>query len=86
MSSNKTRGLHIRVEPYTGGYLATDDEVNRHGEGRTIKEALNDYGDNLIGYFESLKEHYPKLSDKLRRDLEFLNQTINCPKTALSPK
>lgn len=68
--------LLVQVEPHPDSYLVTDDDVDRHGMGETIEDALLDYEETLLGYFESLNEHYPKLSPKLKIDLEFLNQII----------
>jgi len=68
--------LLVQVEPYSDGYLVTDDDIDRHGIGQTIEDALLDYEETLLGYFESLSEHYPKLSNNLKKDLEFLNQII----------
>ena len=68
--------LLVQVEPYSDGYLVIDDDVDRNGVGRTIEDALLDYEETLLGYFESLNEHYLKLSNKLKGDLEFLSQII----------
>lgn len=68
--------IFVQVEPCPDGYLVADDDVDRHGIGRTLEGALADYEETLLGYFESLNEHYPKLSRKLKEDLEFLNQKV----------
>jgi len=68
--------IFVQVEPCSDGYLVADDDVDRHGIGRTLEGALVDYEETLLGYFESLNEHYPKLSRKLKEDLEFLNQKV----------
>jgi hypothetical protein len=68
--------LLVQVEPYSDGYLVVDEDVDRHGIGQTIEDALLDYEEKLLGYFESLHERYPRLSKKLKEDLEFLNQRV----------
>lgn len=68
--------LFVQIESYRGGYLATDGEVDRHGMGNTIDEALVDYEENLLDYYESLAEHYPKLSPNLVGDFKILKQII----------
>ena len=78
--SNKYRlskpPLFVQVESYFDGYLVADEDVDRHGIGSTIPDALYDYEQALLYYFESLNKHYPKLSPRLRRDFEFLNKVI----------
>lgn len=68
--------LLVQVEPCKDGYLVVDDDVDRHGTGKTVEDALLDYEETLLGYFESLNEHYPKLSNNLKKDLELLNQRV----------
>lgn len=66
----------VQVESYKDGYLISDDDVNRHGMGDTLEDARCDYEDALLGYFNSLNEHYPNISPRLKRDYDFLNQII----------
>jgi len=68
--------LYVQVESYLDGYLVVDEDVNRHGIGNTIADALYDYEQALLYYFESLNKHHPKLSPNLKRDFEFLNKVI----------
>ncbi|MBN2187547.1 MAG: hypothetical protein JW732_08920 [Dehalococcoidia bacterium] len=77
--SNKyslAKELWVQVEPYLNGYLVVDEDVDRHGIGDTIVDALYDYEEALLCYFESLNEHYPKLSPNLKKDFDFLNRVI----------
>lgn len=66
--------LLIEVKPYQDKYLAVDSCVDRFGIGNTIKEALLDFSEDLLSYYESLVKHYPKLSTKLIKDYKFLNK------------
>jgi hypothetical protein len=68
--------LFVQIKPYSDGYLVIDDDVDRHGIGKTIEDALLDYEETLLGYFESLREHSPKLSSNLKKDLEFLSEKL----------
>lgn len=68
--------LLVQVEPCSSGYLVTDDFVDRHGIGETVEDALLDYEETLLGYFESLHEHYPNLSSNLGKDLALLSQMV----------
>jgi hypothetical protein len=68
--------LLVQVEPYSDGYLVVDGDVDRHGIGETLEDALLDYEEALLGYFESLHERYPRVSKKLKEDLEFLNERV----------
>ena len=68
--------LYVQVESYFDGYLVVDEDVDRHGIGNTIADALYDYEQALLYYFESLNEHHPKLSPNLKRDFEFLTKII----------
>jgi len=69
--------LKVEVSSYQGGFLALDSDVDRHGVGGTLTEALYDYEEVLLGYLESLNKHYPKISTKLKDDLDFLNRKIS---------
>ena len=68
--------LYVQVESYYDGFLVVDEDVDRHGIGNTIADALYDYEKALLYYFESLNKHHPKLSPNLKRDFEFLNKVI----------
>ncbi|MGB2799729.1 MAG: hypothetical protein WBC55_01955 [Dehalococcoidia bacterium] len=68
--------IWVQVERYGQGYLVTDEDVDRHGVGLTTKDALHDYEEVLLGYFESLMRRHNKLSKRLRQHLEFLIQRI----------
>jgi len=69
--------IEVQVERYGNGYLVTDENVNRHGVGSTIADALRDYEEILLSYFESLSRRQDRLSSKLKHDLEFLGHTIS---------
>ena len=67
----------IQIERYGAGYLVTDEDVNRHGLGSSIEDALQNYEEILLGYFESLSRRQERLSSRLRQDFEFLRRTIS---------
>ncbi len=69
--------IWIQVERYGDGYLVTDEDVNRHGVGSTIEDALQNYEEILLGYFESLSRRQERLSPRLRQDFEFLRRTVS---------
>ena len=68
--------IWIQIERYGDGYLVTDEDVNRHGVGSTIEDALQNYEEILLSYFESLSRRQERLSPRLRQDFEFLRRTI----------
>lgn len=68
--------IWIQIQTYSGGYLVTDQEVNRHGVGSIIEEALQDYEETLVGYYESLVSRRDRLSPRLRRHLHYLARTL----------
>jgi len=69
--------IWIQIERYGDGYLVTDEDVNRHGVGSTIGDALQNYEEILLGYFESLSRRQERLSPRLRQDFEFLRRTVS---------
>ena len=69
--------IWIQIERYGDGYLVTDEDVNRHGLGSNIEDALQNYEEILLSYFESLSRRQEKLSPRLRQDFEFLRRTIS---------
>ncbi len=69
--------IEVQVERYGNGYLVTDEDINRHGVGATIGDALRDYEEILLSYFESLSRPDRRLSHKLRQHLEFLRDRIS---------
>jgi predicted RNase H-like HicB family nuclease len=69
--------IWIQIERYGDGYLVTDEDVNRHGVGSTNEDALQNYEEILLGYFESLSRRQERLSPRLRQDFEFLRRTIS---------
>ena len=68
--------IWVQIERYGDGYLVTDEDVYRHGVGLTIGDALRDYEEILLGYFESLSRRQDRLSPRLKQHLEFLSQRI----------
>ena len=69
--------IWVQIEKYGEGYLVTDEDVDRHGVGLTIEDALRDYEEILLGYFESLSRRQDRLSPRLKQHLEFLRQAIS---------
>ena len=67
--------LNIQIKPFLRGYMVVDN-IDRYGLGNTLEEALQDYGEILLGYYKSLGGHYPKLSPKLMKDFELLNNSL----------
>lgn len=72
-----TQPIEVQIERYGDKYLVTDDKVDRHGIGSTINEALRDYEEILLSYFESLSRRQDRLSPRLRHHLEFLKNIIS---------
>jgi hypothetical protein len=68
--------IWIQIEGYSSGYLVTDQKVNRHGVGPTIDDAIEDYEDTLINYYESLNNRRNKLSSRLTQHLDYLTQKL----------
>jgi len=68
--------IWVQMEKYGERYLVTDEDVCRHGVGLTIEDALRDYEEILIGYFESLMQRRDKLSRRLSEHLDFLSRLI----------
>lgn len=68
--------IWIQIEGYSSGYLVTDQDVNRHGVGPTIDDAIEDYEDTLINYYESLSNRRDKLSPGLTQHLDYLTQKL----------
>lgn len=69
--------IWIQIEIYGNSYLVTDEDVYRHGLGPSIEDALRDYEEILLSYFESLSRRWQRLSPRLRQDFEFLRRTIS---------
>lgn len=69
--------IEVQVERYGHSYLVTDEDINRHGMGSTIEDALRDYEEILLSYFKSLSRRQERLSPRLRQHLEFLRHTIS---------
>jgi len=69
--------IWIQIERYGDGYLVTDEDVHRHGLGPSIEDALRDYEEILLSYFESLSRRQERLSPRLRQDFELLRRTIS---------
>lgn len=68
--------IWIQIESYSNGYLVTDQDVNRHGVGSTIEDAIRDHEDILISYYESLQSRRDRLSTRLQRHLANLNRML----------
>ena len=67
--------LSIEIKPFLRGYMVVDN-IDRYGLGNTMDEALQDYREVLLVYYKSLSEYYPKLSPKLMKDFELLNNSL----------
>lgn len=68
--------IPVQIQSYQGHYLVSDTVTYRHGLGVTLDDAMQDYEDDLISYFESLVENRGNLSPALQRDLDRLIQFI----------
>lgn len=68
--------ISLQIQSYQGHYLVSDVITYRHGLGVTLDDAIQDYEDDLISYFESLMENRANLSPALQRDLAQLAQFI----------
>lgn len=68
--------ISLQIQSYQGHYLVSDTITYRHGLGVTLDDAIQDYEDDLISYFESLTENRANLSPALQRDLAQLAQFI----------
>lgn len=68
--------ISLQIQSYQGHYLVSDVITYRHGLGVTLDDAIQDYEDDLISYFESLTENRANLSPALQRDLAQLAQFI----------
>lgn len=68
--------IPLQVQSYQGHYLVSDTVTYRHGLGVTLDDAIRDYEDDLISYFESLVENRTNLSPTLQRDLDKLIQYL----------
>lgn len=70
------RPIFLQRQVYQGYVLVSDVIIYRHGLGISIEEAILDYEDDIIDYFESLRRNRQNLSSALEADLEELEQLI----------
>lgn len=68
--------IFLQEQVYQGYFLVSDVIIYRHGLGISIEEAILDYEEDIINYFESLRQNRQNLSPALEADLEQLEQYI----------
>lgn len=68
--------IELAVEQSADGFIVSDHETARFGDGLTLAEALESYVDSLIGYFKTLQTNRERLAPAAARHLQILERLI----------
>jgi hypothetical protein len=68
--------ISVLVETLGDKVVVSDEQVNMYGTGPTLNQALLDYRNSLLEYFEWLTAHEQTLAAHLKEHLAWLRQRL----------